>query len=98
LRLTPGTLTPEQLTKVIINRMNNRSKKVERLDSTANNEPKVVASVKTSSIQKSAASKEESLSTNERELLVECETDINENLKGAFILGWQAKQIKKEAA
>jgi hypothetical protein len=67
-------------------------KKAEPLESAPSNPIKVVAPVKANSVQ--TADQGEALDAREQDLLAECETDIKENLPGAFVFGWRLEQIR----
>lgn len=54
-----------------------------------------VVATKAKSIHKSA-DQDITLNAKEQELLAECETDINENLQGAFVLGYRLEQIRDQ--
>jgi hypothetical protein len=59
----------------------------------ATSNPSVVQ-VKATSVQKSTGKDE--LTDQEQELLVECESDINANLQGTFLLGYRLEQIRDQ--
>ena len=70
------------------------AKKAEVLDSATSNTDIVVAPVKANSVQKTTTDEKEPLSAEEQKLLTECETDIDANLQGAFVLGHRLEQIR----
>jgi hypothetical protein len=69
-------------------------KKGESLNPPTSNTDLAVAPVKASSIQ--TADQHEKLNAKEQELLVECETDIEKNLQGTFVLGYRLEQIRDQ--
>ena len=69
-------------------------KKGERLNSSTSSTHIVAAPVKALSDQ--TADQDETLNANEQKLLGECETDIDKNMQGAFVLGWRLEQIKEQ--
>ena len=68
--------------------------KGERLIPSTSSTHIVAAPVKALSNQ--TTNQDETLNAKEQELLVECETDINQNLQGAFVLGWRLEQIRDQ--
>jgi hypothetical protein len=72
------------------------NKKAEHLDSTTSSTDIVAAPVKAKSIQKTTTDEKEPLSAEEQKHLTECETDINTNLQGVFVLGYRLEQIRDE--
>jgi hypothetical protein len=66
---------------------------VEPLDSTGKTTKK--SSAKATSIQKGRTTEQSVLLTGEdKKLFAECESDIEVNLRGTFILGWRLEQIR----
>jgi hypothetical protein len=75
--------------------MNKISKtKGKGLNSPASNTNLVVASVKATSVQ--TVHPDEALNAKEEKLLAECESDIQENLQGAFVVGHRLAQIRDD--
>lgn len=68
--------------------------KGERLNSPTSSTHIIAAPVKAISDQ--TANQDETLNAKEQKLLAECETDINKNMQGAFVLGWRFEQIKEQ--
>ena len=66
-----------------------------RLNSPTSNPMTAVAAVKATSIQTSEKL-DDTLTDQERELLVECESDIEQNLQGAFVFGYRLNQISEQ--
>ena len=71
-------------------------KKAEHLDSAPSNPITVVAQGEAKSIQDRSADQDKSLSTDEQELLAECETDIIKNQQGFFMVGYRLWQIRDQ--
>src|SRR5580765_2282492 len=70
------------------------SKKAEGQDSAASKETDLT-SAKATGIQK-LSGQEKPLTSTEQRLFAECETDIKENLKGTFVLGYRLEQIRDQ--
>ena len=76
--------------------MRKQVNKTESLDS-VECQPNQVVSSKAERIQKDNNSpKTDSRGAENQELLDECETDIEANLQGTFVLGWRLEQIRDE--
>ena len=54
------------------------------------------ALVKAASSQTTIADQNDALSPTEETLLAECETDIEQNLQGAFVFGYRLFQIREQ--
>jgi hypothetical protein len=75
--------------------MNKISKtKGKSLNSPASNTNLIVAPAKATSIQ--TADQDKALDAKEQKLLAECESDIQENLQGAFVVGHRLAQIRDD--
>lgn len=70
------------------------TQKGERLNPSTSSIHIVAAPVKAISDQ--TTDQDETLNAKEQKLLAECETDINKNMQGAFVLGWRLEQIKEQ--